>query len=30
MSQTIPVIVLSGALNAGKTTTPNHVLTEDY
>ncbi len=30
MSQTIPVTVLSGALGAGKTTTLNHVLTEDH
>ena len=30
MSQTIPVTVLSGALGAGKTTTLNHILTEDH
>ncbi len=30
MTQTIPVTVLSGALGAGKTTTLNHVLTEDH
>ncbi|MFC4541887.1 GTP-binding protein [Halosolutus amylolyticus] len=30
MSDTIPVTVLSGALGAGKTTTLNHVLTEDH
>ncbi len=30
MSQTIPVTVLSGALGAGKTTTLNHLLTEDH
>lgn len=30
MSQTIPVAVLSGALGAGKTTTLNHVLTEEH
>lgn len=30
MSETIPVTILSGALGAGKTTTLNHVLTDDH